>query len=185
MATQPENVTLALYALGGEREPIHTEDVAVRVVDIAPGVFSWEKYGDMIDKELVRRALTDAKLKTGYVIGSQSQGWMLTPEGLEFARASFHTRAGEGGTQRRRPEDRQWERERARLLTSDAYMRLQTDGPGAVTADEADAFFRLNVYVRGPAREWKIARILNHFERDPELGDAVRLLSARARERTT
>ena len=185
MRTRPEAATLALFAEGGEREPVETEDVAVRVVDIAPGMFSWQKYRDRIDKELVRVALSDAKLKAGYVIGSHSKGWMLTPEGLEFARANIDTAGGEGGAQRRRPDDRQWERERARLLSSDAYIRLQSDDPDAVTADEADAFFRLNVYVRGPARERKIARIVNHFGDDPELGDAVRLMSARARERTT
>jgi hypothetical protein len=109
---------------------------------------------------------------------------MLTTTGLEFARANADRAGEEAASERRRPDDRQWERERARLVTSDAYARLQNGGVEVVTADEADAFFRLNVYVKGDARERKIARIENRFSDDPELGSAVRLLAARARERT-
>jgi hypothetical protein len=182
--TRPEAATLALYAEGGDRETVDTEDVAIRAADIAPGMFSWQKHRDRIDKELVRVALSDARLKAGYVIGSHSKGWMLTTKGLDFARANADRANVESAGERRRPDDRQWARERARLLMSDAYARLQNGGSEPVTPDEADAFFRLNVYVRGAARERKIARIENRFSNDPELGPAVRLLAARARERT-
>lgn len=182
--TRSEAATLALYSEGGEREAVDTEDVAVRVAEIAPGMFSWQKYRDRIDKELVRVALSDARLKAGYVLGSHSKGWMLTPKGLEFARKNAGQISDGRTAQRRGRDDRQWEGARARLLTSDAYSRAQSDGIDAVTPDEADAFFRLNVYVRGEARERKIARIENHFSQDPELGEIVRLLAARARERT-
>lgn len=183
--TRSEAATIALYVEGGEREIVDTEDVAVRVSEVAPGMFSWQKYRDRIDKELVRVALSDARLKAGYVIGSHAKGWMLTPSGLEFARQNAD-RAGDGlSSERRRPDDRQWERERIRLVTSEAYLRVGEEGIEAVTADEADAFFRLNLYVRGEARERKIARIENHFSADPELGATVRLLATRARERTT
>ena len=184
MLTRPEAATLALYAEGGEREMVDTEDVAVRVGEIAPGMFSWRKFRDRIDKELVRVALSDARLKAGYTIGSHSKGWMLTTTGLEFARENADRAGEEAASERRRPDERQWERERARLVMSDAFARLQNGGVEVVTADEADAFFRLNVYVKGDARERKIARIENRFSDDPELGSAVRLLAARARERT-
>ena len=50
-------------------------------------MFTWQKYADRIDKELVRVALSDARLKKGYVVGSHDKGgWMLTPAGQEFAR---------------------------------------------------------------------------------------------------
>jgi hypothetical protein len=182
--TRPEAATLALFAEGGERETVDTEDVAVRAADMAPGMFSWQKYRDRIDKELVRVALSDARLKAGYVIGSHSKGWMLTTKGLDFARANAGRTDAAAASERRRPDDRQWERERARLLMSDAFARFQNGGPETVTPDEADAFFRLNVYVKGAARERKIARIENHFSNDPDLGPVVRLLAARARERT-
>jgi hypothetical protein len=184
MHTRPEAATLALHLLGGDRDLVSTEDVAIRVGEIAPGMFSWQKYRDRIDKELVRVALSDARLKAGYVIGSHSKGWMLTPKGLEFARHNSDHSAAPAVTERRGQDDRQWDHERARLVTSDAYSLFQESGIEAVTQDKADAFFRLNAYVRGQARERKIARIENHFGNDPQLGTAVRLLAARVRERT-
>lgn len=174
---------MALFALGGDRESVDTEDVAVQVETVAPGMFAWRKYRDRIDKELVRVALSDARLKAGYVLGSHSNGWMLTTKGLEFARKADKD-GREEGSERRGPDDRQWERERTRLLTSDAFIRFQDGGMDDITPDEADAFFRLNIYVKGQARERKITRLENRFSDDPELGDAIRHLASRARERT-
>jgi hypothetical protein len=184
MLTRPEAATVALYLEGGEDQNVDTEDVALRAAEVAPGMFAWQKHRDRIDKELVRVALSDARLKTGYVIGSHAKGWMLTPQGLDFARRNANSSADGPVSERRRPDERQWQRERARLVTSDAFLRIQTGGADSVTPDETDAFFRLNVYVKGAARERKIARIENRFSGDPELGAAVRLLAARARERT-
>ena len=184
MLTRPEAATLALFALGGDQDMVDTEDVAIRVAEVAPGMFSWQKYRDRIDKELVRVALSDARLKAGYVIGSHAKGWMLTPKGLDFARRNADRTAVAAGPERRRPEDGQRERERARLLMSDAFNRFQGGGIDSITPDEADAFFRLNVYVKGEGRERKIARIENQFGDDSELGKAVRILAAKARKRT-
>ena len=65
-----------------------------------------------------------------------------------------------------------------------ALGKFQADGDGnAISSEEADAFFRLNLYVRGEARERKIARIENQFGEDPELGEAVKTLSKDARRR--
>jgi hypothetical protein len=183
--TRPEAVTLALYALGGADAAFDTEDIAIRVADIAPGMFAWQKYADRIDKELVRVALSDSRLKKGYVVGSHDKGgWMLTPAGQEFARRNRDRLAPQQPVAHRRGKDeQQLQRERARLLTSAAYSRYQNGGVDEVTNDEADAFFRLNVYVRAQARERKIARVENQFGEDPELGGLVKLLAARARER--
>ena len=180
--TRPEAVALALYELGGAEEPFDTEDIAIRVAEIAPGMFSWQKYEDRIDKELVRVALSDARLKKGFVVGSHNKGgWLLTPEGLNFARNNRRRLSGRPAQRRRGKDEQQFERERARLLTSPAYEHIQNGHE--VTADEADAFFRLNLYVRGQARRRKIARVENQFGDDSELGKAVEVLAVRARER--
>lgn len=176
-------MTLALHQLGGAETAFDTEDIAVRVVDVAPGMFAWQKYADRIDKELVRVALSDARLKKGYVVGSHDKGgWMLTPAGQEFARASDGDPTQQS-TDRRAKDRKQLQRERARLLTSTAYNRYSSEGIAGVTDDDADAFFRLNVYVRGQARGRKIARIENQFGGDSELGELVKLLAGRARQR--
>ena len=177
-------MTLALHALGGADAAFDTEDIAIRVADIAPGMFAWQKYPDRIDKELVRVALSDSRLKKGYVVGSHDKGgWMLTPAGQEFARRNRDRLTQQPVEHRRGKDEQQLQRERARLLASAAYSRYQNGGVDEVTNDEADAFFRLNVYVRAQARERKIARLENQFGEDPELGQLVKRLAARARER--
>jgi hypothetical protein len=182
--TRPEAATIALYSLGGVSDLIHTEDVAVRLETTAPGMFSWQRHRDRIDKELVRVALSDARLKAGYVIGSHAKGWMLTAAGVDFAR-QHESDVGERTPERRTVDDQQRERERKRLQSTDAYQKMVAGTTDSISADEADAFFRLNVYVRGASREKKIARTENQFGADPELGTLVSLLASRARERTS
>lgn len=184
--TRPEAVTLALYALGGADTAADTEDIAVRVAELAPGMFAWRKYPDLIDKELVRVALSDARLKKHWVVGSHDRGgWLLTPSGQELARGSEALLEGAKEVRRSGRDERQRERERVRLTSSAAFERIRAGDLDGITTDEADAFFRINVYVEGQARERKIARIENQFADDPELGKAVRTLAALARTRET
>jgi hypothetical protein len=183
--TRPEAATIALFQRGGEHDLVHTEQVAVTVAQVAPGMFSWEKYPEYIDKELVRVALSDARLKKRYVVGSHEQGWMLTPSGVKYA-AHANELIGTSGPPapaRRGKADQQTARERTRLLASDAHRKFMANQADAVTDDEADAFFRLNVYVRGQARLRKITRMENEFGDDPELGELVTLLAERSKTR--
>jgi hypothetical protein len=60
-------------------------------------------------------------------------------------------------------------------------LRIQRDGLEAVTLQEAEAFFRLDDYVTGEAREQKIIRVLNAFGDDPELGQAAQDLARKVR----
>ena len=87
--TQKEIVVIALYLLGGDKKSYDTEDVAVKASELAPGKFSWRKYRENIDQELVRRTITSAKLDSNYVVGSQKDVWMLTKTGVEFARKNI------------------------------------------------------------------------------------------------
>jgi hypothetical protein len=181
--TRPEAATVALFLLGGSDDAVHTEDVAVRLESLAPEMFSWQRYRDRLDKELVRVALSDARLKSGLVVGSHSKGWMLTAAGVKFATARSRSLEGQETQKRKSTDDIQRTRERTRLLESDAYARHADGATEEITADETDAFFRLNVYVRGDSREKKITRVENNFATDPELGPLVIVLAKRARER--
>lgn len=180
--TRPEAATVALRFCGGDHELVHTEDVAIKAAEVAPGMFSWEKHPDFIDKELVRVALSDARLKKHYVVGSHDKGWMLTPSGIKFSATSAHYDSPQPA-QRGGKAGQQHARERARLISSDAFQKIASDAGADITDDEADAFFRLNLYVRGQARLRKITRIENEFGEDPELGAAVALLAERAKRR--
>lgn len=182
--TRPEAVTLALYALGGADQAVDTEDIAVRVAELAPGMFAWKKYADRIDKELVRVALSDARLKKQWVVGAHEKGgWTLTPAGQQFAMANESRLGQQPEVRQRGREEQKHNQERLRLLTSPAFERFSEGGAEEISDEETDAFFRINVYVEGPARERKIARLENQFGQDPELGPAVTALAKRARER--
>lgn len=183
--TRPEAVTLALHLLGGDRAQQDTEDVAVRVADLFPGMFSWRKYPEHIDIELVRVALNDATKKKGWTVGSHRQGgWLLTREGATVGER-LHREMPDAPVERQRGKDERLQRrERARLLASAAYAQVAEGNAAAVSADEADSFFRMNVYVSGPARETRIARLENLFGDDPEIGPVVAILAARARQRS-
>lgn len=183
--TRPEAVTVALYSLGGAEGPVDTEDIAIHAHRLAPDMFSWKKYPDMVDKELVRVALSDARLKKNWVVGSHDRGgWLLTPDGQRFARKNESLLERSPAPERRAGRaDKQIERERARLNSSAAFELIRKGSGAEVTVDEADAFFRINVYVQGQDRERKIARIENQFGDDVELGDVVRTLAKIARGR--
>ncbi len=184
-----EIVTLSVYLLGGESKHIDTEEVAVKANQLAPGRFTWRKYPDQINIENVRTFLSDAKKsKNGsYLAGSGKDGWILTEKGFDFAQRRVKDLEGvdlsrESLTPREKQRIR---RERVRMLASEAFLKFQSSGADAVTAQEAKAFFRIDEYVTGQVRERKIIRILNTFGSDPELGRAVKELANKIRGGTS
>lgn len=180
-------VTLAVYLLGGASQPVHTEDVAVRANQLAPGRFTWRKYPDQINLELVRVYLSDAKKvqKGSLLVGSGSGGWLLSVNGLAFARKNLpRIEAADTSRDNLGVRERRWIRaERARILADPTTEKWRSDGAGAITPQEAEALFRVDEYVRGTARSRKVTRILNTYGDDPELGDALRELAAKVRSR--
>jgi hypothetical protein len=91
-------VVVALYRLGGAVRRVHTEDVAVEAFRLAPAQFSWRRYSDYPDKDIVRVALTDAaKVEKGRLVkgragkparGKEEDGWQLTPAGARWTAAN-------------------------------------------------------------------------------------------------
>jgi hypothetical protein len=181
-----EIVTLAVFLLGGKSNPIDAEDIAFKANQIAPLRFTWKKYKEQISIDNVRKRLWDAKKpKYGaYLIGSDKQGWQLTEEGLKFAEQNMHKINQEELA--RKPIDRKEQRvlrsEKERMLSSVAYEKFETDNESSITIQEACAFFRIDEYVIGEARERKILRAVNSFSDDPDLKDAVSYLAALARK---
>jgi hypothetical protein len=183
-----EIVTLAVFLLGGRSTHADTEDVAMKANEIAPGRFSWRKYPTQVNLELVRVYLSDAKKreKGEYLIGSGTDGWLLTETGFTFAKKAVKglpkvdlSRTVIG------PKEKRWRRsERARLLGSPAFRKFVTDGPGAVSAQEAATFFRIDDYVVGQLKEEKLTRILNAFGDDAEIGKAVHQFARKVRSIT-
>lgn len=94
-----ELLIYSLMDLRGIDELVHVEHIAVRAQKILPGAFSWdlEEYSERIDKDRVRRILT--QLEKGTVQRPQmvrssktarsgpnkkKDYWRLTPDGLEW-----------------------------------------------------------------------------------------------------
>ncbi len=98
-----ELVVYALYLLGGDSNPVHTEDIALKCFELFPASFSWVKHSQYPDKDIVRVALTDARKTTNgsFVEGRSGEkrglsaktkrqpiedGWMLTTAGVRWIR---------------------------------------------------------------------------------------------------
>src|SRR5713226_8741925 len=97
------NVDIALYALfrlGGDTAPVHTEDVALKCFQLARERFSWKKYPQYPELDPARFALLDAakpiygKLARQVFkkIGGRGQShWVLTAAGLDYLRERLDT----------------------------------------------------------------------------------------------
>lgn len=178
--TQKELVTTALFLLGGDKQAYDTEDIAIKAAEIAPGKFSWRKYRDNIDLDLVRSALKNAKIELKYVVGSQKKGWMLSSTGFQFARDSRKKSWAKPIEREPEREQLQVNKEKERLFASEAYRYFMDNGEAGIEKMPKviiDDFFRINDYVKGEARFKKIARIENLFMDDPDLGVIVKKLA--------
>ena len=180
-------VTIAVYLLGGDSKYVDTEDVAAKANELAPGRFTWRKYCEQINIENVRKRLSDAKnpAKGGYLFGSSTQGWLLSENGLKFCRKNSKQLKSAGLS--REPLDKKemsWRRhEKARMLASPAFEKIRANREAEITSREAEGFFMVDDYITGVAREKKLARIINTFGNDAELGRVIRLLKEKVREK--
>jgi hypothetical protein len=176
-----EIVTLAVYLLGGDTQRVDTEDIAIKANELAPGRFTWRKYPNQINIDTVRKRLWDAATpaKGEYLAGSEREGWMLTCAGLRFATSNIASaESADLSKERLGLKQKQWLRnERVRMLSSDAFAKIQNGAAHTVTSREAEEFFRIDAYVANNSREQKITRALSAFGNDEELGSAVKLLA--------
>lgn len=182
-----EVVTLAVYLLGGDSKAIDTEDVAIKANELAPGRFTWTKYPDQINIEIIRAFLSDAKKpKHGTLMtGTGTTGWLLTEAGLKFAVENKNKVASpaKAVTRLSKDETRRRKNELARVMTSVAYEKYAAGKSKSVTPQEADSVFRLNEYIVGDARQKKVLRVVNVLGEDEEVGSAIRFFAEIAQKR--
>jgi hypothetical protein len=180
-----EIVVLALYLLGGESGPVDTEDIAVKANEIAPGRFSWRKFPDQINIDTVRKRLWDAMKteKGALLVGSEKDGWVLTENGMRFGQQNSKTVMGDMPP-KERLSLREKQRRRVeydRILAHETFAKAKLSGIGSITPQEAEAFFRIDDYVIGAARQRKVQRLLNAFCSDPEISSIIKRLSEKVR----
>lgn len=101
-AKELSNVDIALFALyklGGDTAPMHTEDVALKCFELLPERFCWKKYPQFPELDPARFGLEDAaKPRYGKlarqvfrnIAGKRQVHWVLTPAGLEHVRARLN-----------------------------------------------------------------------------------------------
>ena len=181
-------VVLAVYVLNGYKKAVDTEDIAVKSHELAPGMFSWQKYPEQINLELVRVTLSDAKkVKYGALLtGSGREGWRLSTKGFEWASTSGRDlletglkwdpergTAGSVDAVRKR-------REKARLMQSGAWQSWTEGKPLSVR--DTQMLFRIDGYSTGKMLDIKIVRLQSLFEDDPEIGQFLREAGDLARE---
>lgn len=169
-------VVLAVHLSGGGGKPVDTEDVAIKAFELAPSRFSWRKYPEQINLELVRVSLSDAKKadKGRLLAGSGKTGWTLTPKGLEWATAAAKTllgvdlsrsrEAGRGGS----VDEQRWRRERERVLSTRAWATWTLGDPDIAVRDAAEVY-RIDSYAVGRMRSLKITRLKSLFASDTEV----------------
>ena len=173
---QYEVAVLAVYLLGGANRSIDTEDAALKCHEVAEKLFSWQKHKDQINLELVRVSLSDAK-KTkngGLLSGSGREGWRLSSRGLNWIRAreqaggqfapaqpqQGRSKAGSIDSVRR-------ERERLRLLASEAWQEWNASGTTSIRATQQ--VFRIDEYTTGRMAAIKVARLRAMFDAKDDL----------------
>ena len=164
-------VTVALLELGGGTDSKDTEDIAVKSNEIAPGRFAWRKYKDQINLDAVRKRLWDAKKKWNFITGSETDGWMLTEDGLRFARSSIPTiKQGNLFRMPLNEKEKRWRRrEKVWLHACDAYLKFTRRDIPSISQRDAEYVFRIDEYVTGDARSKKIHRLLNVFSEDESI----------------
>jgi hypothetical protein len=178
---QLDVVIIAVHVLGGGRKSVDTEDVAVKCHELAPGMFSWRKYRNQINLELVRVALSDAKKRSyGQLLsGSGREGWRLSPRGIDwitskgdkllrdgFARID-HERSSAGSVDAVRKK-----RERSRIFSSAAWKSWSEEK--TISLRDARKLFRIDEYATNKILDNKVVRLRSQFEEDEQVRPFIR-----------
>lgn len=174
-------VVLAAYLAGAAEQLTDTEDIAVKANDLAPGKFSWRKYREQINIEAVRKRLYDAAKisKGGLISGGEREGWLLTSAGLSFCQDHAEIlKTGLEFAPRLSAKEKTWQhREGARMTSETAFKKWETGALSEITRQEAERFFGVDDYIKGLARQKRIARAQQIFRGDPSLEQAISAIS--------
>jgi hypothetical protein len=178
---QMDVVVLAVHFLGGDRKSVDTEDIAVKAHELAPGFFSWRKYRNQINLELVRVVLSNAKkcLYGRLLSGSGREGWRLSPHGVEWIASKGDKLLREGFA----PIDRERlsagsvdavrkRRERSRIFSSAAWKSWSEQK--TISLRDARNLFRIDEYATNKILDNKVVRLRSQFEDDKQISPFIR-----------
>jgi hypothetical protein len=176
-------VTIAVMLLGGDLDYVDTEDIAIKVNEVTPERFGWRKYPDRIDLDSVRVGLRDAKKPKngGLLIGSNTDGWMLSPAGMRWGVALEleHMRFEQPIRHRRDSIAANLESERIRLRQSQACRFFLEGQKDVITTQDFYQFARVNEYFGEKARQRRYVIISNAVAGDEVLSELWVMLKVR------
>jgi hypothetical protein len=164
-------VVFALGLLGGEFDSVHTEDIALKCHELFPDAFSWTRYPDIPDKDIVRVALTDARKekygslvegRSGQSLGHHSKtsrrpssdGWALTAAGVKWFRTEGHT-IGEYASSRELKDHRQQALRRLRRVLQHRVWKAFVASPTQFGPSLGDLASLLRCRVDAPEEVWR------------------------------
>jgi hypothetical protein len=179
-----ELVTLAVYLLGGRERFVDTEDVAMKAHELAPGRFSWRKYPEQINLELVRVRLSEAKSAAhgALIRGSTPRGWTLTVKGLKWAsrisvdRVMLQADYRSGRTRGGSVDAQRVDRERARIVGCSAWAKWPHQA-SEITPSDAQEVFRIDSYATDDLLVTKIDRLRKSFIGDVAISEFIEHLA--------
>ena len=186
LTDQPSNyqlVAIAVALMGGDLDYVDTEDIAVKVDEMAPARFGWRKYPDRIDLDSVRVALRDAKKPKngGLLVGNNTDGWMLSPTGMKWIEALDleHMQIQQPIQPRRDSIAANLEAERVRLRHSQAYRHFIEGQKDAITIQDFYQFARVNEYFGEKVRQRRYVIVSNAVAGDEMLSALWAMLRIR------
>ncbi len=166
-------VVYCLYVTGGATESVHTEDLALKCWELFPDSFSWRKYPQYPDKDIVRVALIDARkdkygaLVSGRVEGhasgvgpGQPEGWLLTDKGLTWIKENLSLFGDDPAKHERKAHRQLLLRRVKELKTGDLYRRFaESSSSFAPSIGELAAFLKCRVDANEAVWERRLADI--------------------------
>jgi len=184
--SNPQLVTIAVALLNGDTIYVDREDIAIKVDEFAHGRFNWRKYSERIDMVAVVVALRDAKKpKNGALLaGDNTQGWMLSPKGIEFVKNLDLNlfQIGQANSPRRKSLAAVQNVECVRLRKTRAYKLFAENKDAEISIRDFYQFARVNEYFKDKARHKRYTIIENSVVGDKELSDLWSFLKDKFKE---
>lgn len=167
-------LTVALSNLGGHERRIHTEDIALEANELAPGRFSWRKYPEYVDINVVLQGLGDARRARydAHVLGSNVKGWMVTAAGQIWVKRLVMDRSSELASLVSAADGSAIAgmRKEAQRLEATAAFALYSNGEQAkITRKQFFDFLRINEYFSDRARRRRINLVASSVSGEPPL----------------
>jgi len=152
----------------------------MKTQELAPGRFTWRKFPEQINLELVRVRLSEAKSDAhgAMLRGSGTKGWTLTAKGLEWAssvardpvalKPEVRKQQVRGGS----VDSHRLDRARDRVYKCSAWAKWPRCAD-EISLSEAEEVFRIDSYVTKELRLEKVDRLRKTFIGQNDLLDFI------------